>query len=251
MSPDRSAQLALAVYVLIAAALMVRNRYASGLTWSAWFLYMVQRAYSGLWLHWRSNRRCPFPSVGPAIIYANHRSPIDPMMIWTNHHLVPSGTGKKRVIGFLMAREYYELPVIGWICRSVESIPADRNGRDIGPAKEALSRLKAGRLVGIFPEGRLNRGEGLLPFGSGAAWLALRADVPVFPVYIHEAPQGSSMVMPFLYPTRVRVSYGPPIDLTPYRDRPRDTQTVNEVTDLMRRKLAELGGVAIVPAQEN
>ncbi|MCC7423182.1 MAG: hypothetical protein IT428_23140 [Planctomycetaceae bacterium] len=38
---------------------------------------------------------------------------------------------------------------------------------------------------------------------------------------------------------------GPPIDLTPYRNRPRDTETVNEVTDLMRRKLAELGGVAI------
>lgn len=249
MSPDRSAQLALAVYVLIAIALMARDRYASRQTWSAWLLYCVQRTYGGLWLHWRANRRCPFPSNGPAIIYANHRSPIDPMMIWTNHHLTPRGTGRKRVISFLMAREYYELPIVGWICRSVESIPADRNGRDIGPAKEALSRLKSGGLIGIFPEGRLNRGEGLLPFGSGAAWLALRADVPVFPVFIHEAPQGPSMVMPFVFPSRVRISYGLPIDLTPYRDRPRDTETVNEVTDLMRRKLAELGGVAIAPVQ--
>lgn len=245
MTPDASAQMALALYAAVAVALVVRDRAASKLSWSAWFLYAVQRAYAGLWMHWRADRRCPFPGEGAAIILANHRSPIDPMMVWTNHHLTRRGTGPKRVIGFLMAREYYEKPGLRWICRSMESIPADRNGRDIGPVKEALSRLKAGKLVGLFPEGRLNRGPGLLPFGQGVAWLALRADVPIYPVFIHDAPQGDSMVTPFTVPSRVRIRYGEPIDLSPWRGRPRDTETVAEVTEHIRRRVAALGGIVL------
>ena len=48
-----------------------------------------------------------------------------------------------------MAREYYDRRGLRWLCRSMQSIPTSRDGRDIGPAKEALSRLKAGELVKI------------------------------------------------------------------------------------------------------
>lgn len=67
----------------------------------------------------------------------------------------------------------------------MQSIPVDRNGRDIGPTREAIRRLERGDLIGIFPEGGINMGEGLREANPGIAFLALKAGVPVIPVYIH------------------------------------------------------------------
>lgn len=242
MSPDITARLFLTLYALIALGIISAQVVRSGVGLSASFLHALNRAYCGLWFHWRANRRSPFPQSGPALIYGNHRSPVDPLLIWMNHHLGDRGRGPLRVISFLMAREYYEKPGLSWLCRAMQSIPADRDGRDIGPAKEALSRLKAGDLVGVFPEGRINTGPGLGPFGTGFAWLALRSEVPVYPVYLHDSPQHKSMIAPFVHPCRVRVTFGDPIDLSPWYGN-RSREALDEVTSLLRRKLAELGGL--------
>jgi 1-acyl-sn-glycerol-3-phosphate acyltransferase len=172
------------------------------------------------------------------------------MLLWMNTHLTQESSGDRhRVISFLMAREYYEQKnVIGWICRSLRSIPVDRDGRDMSAVKEALNRLRHGELIGIFPEGRLNTGEGLLPANPGIALLALRAKVPVYPVFIHNAPAGgNSMVAPFMRICRVRVTYGDPIDLSPWHGRRKDRATLSEVTTVMMRELARLGGTTFAP----
>lgn len=220
---------------------VLRCRYG----WQVWLLYVIERLHVGLVFRLRTNRRCPFPSEGPAIVIANHRSPVDPMLLWMNTHLTADSPGEKlRVINFLMAREYYEQAgVVGWISRSLLSIPVERDGRDMSAVRESIRRLRRGELVGIFPEGRLNRGEGLLPAIPGMALLALRAKVPVYPVFIHNAPQdGSSMVAPFMKRCRVRLTYGDPIDLSPWFGRRKDRTTLSEVSTAMMQELARLGG---------
>lgn len=243
MSPDRWGQLALALYAAAVLAL---------LTWQAarcrfgpvvWLLYAAERLYLGLFFRWRSNRRCPFPADGPALVIANHRTPVDPLILWMNHHLGPEGRRHIRPISFLMAREYYEVNGLRWLVRAVRSIPVDRAGQDMGPAREALRLLKEGGWVGIFPEGRLNHGPGLLEADTGTAWLALRSQAPVYPVFIHGAPQRESMVASFATPARVRVTYGDPVDLAPYYDRKKTQPLLKEVTDLLMTRLAELGGI--------
>lgn len=242
MNPDSVAKLVLAGYAAIAAAAVVWQCVRSGLSWQVWGLYVVERVYLPLMFHWRANRRCPFPAEGPALIIANHRSPVDPLFLWMNNHL--AGPRRRiRNIRFLMAREYEDVPGVGWIARNVRTIGVERNGNDLKGAREALAALKQGELVGVFPEGRINRGSGLLPADRGTAWLALRSEAPVFPVFIHGAPQGKTMVEPFCTLSRVRVVYGEPIDLSEFYGRRKSQELLREVTDLLMQRLAELGGV--------
>lgn len=242
MTPDTVAKLVLAGYALFATVAIVWQCLRSGVAWGVWVLYVVERLYLPLMFHWRANRRCPFPAEGPALVIANHRSPVDPLFLWMNTHL--AGPRRRvRIVRFMMAREYEGVPGVGWITRNVRTINVERDGRDLKGAREALDALKGGDLVGVFPEGRINEGTELLPADSGIAWLALRSEAPVYPVFIHGAPQGKTMVEPFRTPSRVRVTYGEPIDLSEFYGRRKSQNLLREVTDLLMQRLAELGGV--------
>ena len=244
MTADGVAILTLAVYALGIAGVLVVQAIRCPSGWVVWLLYVTERLYLGLFFRWRSNRRCPFPDRGPALIVANHRSPVDPLFLWMNHHLGEEGERAIRPISFLMAREYYEVQGLGWLFRAVKSIPVDRSGQDVGPAREALRALKEGGWVGVFPEGRLNRGEGLLEGDTGIAWMALRAKAPVYPAFIQNAPRAQSMVAAFCTPAKVRVVYGDPVDLSAYYEQKKTQALLKEVTDLLMVRLAELGGIA-------
>jgi 1-acyl-sn-glycerol-3-phosphate acyltransferase len=232
----------LAVYAVIAfVSIAWQVKHKAGRL-GLWFIYTVEKVYAPLFFHWRANRRCPFPDDGPAIILANHRSPVDPVFVWAQHHL--SGpSGRMRPISFMTAKEYFDVPGVGWICRTLNSIPVNRDGADMGPVREALRRLHNGELVGVFPEGRINKGEGLLPGNPGIAWLALTAKVPVFPVFVHGAPQGRTMIEPFYARTRVQVSYGDSIDLSAYYGQRKTRELLQEVTELMMTRLGQVGGL--------
>ncbi|MCH8830150.1 MAG: 1-acyl-sn-glycerol-3-phosphate acyltransferase [Planctomycetes bacterium] len=248
MSPETTAKIAIAGFAAVAAALIVRDMLRWEIGYKVWVLYALNRVYGAFFFHPRYNRRCPFPENGPALIIANHRSAIDPLVIWLNHHL--SGpNGKIRMIRFMMAREYMQVPGVGWITRTACVIPADRNGRDSGPAREALRAMQNGHIVALFPEGRINKGTDLLPVSTGIAWLALRAKVLVYPVYLRDSPQEGGMLGAFCRFSRVKVAYGDPIDLSRFSGQRKSQEILREVTDLMMDKLASLGGVKATPSE--
>jgi len=242
MDSERIAQLTLATYAVLAAIIVAWQILRCPGGWRVSVLYFIDRLHCSMVFHWRSNRRCPLPAKGPAIVIANHRSPADPMILWMNNHLRADGSDVC-TISFLMAREYYKIPGLRFICEAMQSIPIDRDGQDMAPARSALRRLQSGDFVGVFPEGRINTGDGLLDANPGVAWLALRAKVPVYPVFIHGSPRGKNMVEPFHTFARVRVEYGNPIDLTPYYDQRVTQELMREVTDLLMNRLAEVGGI--------
>lgn len=247
---ESTAILLLFVYAVVAVWLIawrVRRYDVNGL---AWMLYCVERVFVGLMWRWRSDRPCPFPSDGAALVIANHSSAADPMQLWMNHHL-GSGRRNVRTISFMMAKEYYNVPGIHWICRSMRSIPVSRDGKDTGPLRDALRKLQKGHLVGIFPEGRINVDDnGILDGSLGVGWLALKSRVPVYPVYLDNVPGGSNMVTPFLTRSQVRVIYGEPIDLSEFYDQRPKGVVLEQVTELMMTRLAELGGVERVRERE-
>jgi len=234
MQPDMAAKWTLAFYIAIAVAAVLWQvaRWPDG--WNAWALAVVNRFYIRAFFHFRTNRPCPFPTDGPAIIIANHSSPMDPMFVWV---------GRRETIGFMMAREYYDVKFLHWIAVAMQSIPVERNGKDLAPTRAALRRLKAGKLLGVFPEGGINRESDLQAGNPGMAWLAVRSQVPVYPVYIHNSPSGESMIDPFYNFGPVTVYYGDPIDLSAYYDRKPTQDVLQEVTDIMMARIAELGDV--------
>ena len=241
------AVLTLAFYLAVVASLVLRSVKEAQWDWGAWFLYAVARVYGPGMFHCRVvNPPCPIPETGAALVVVNHRSPTDPIMVWLNHHIRRDGRQHRhmRIIGFLTAAEYCTVPGIAWICRKMQSIPVERNGQDMGPTREALRRLKDGRLVGIFPEGRINPGRDLLAGNQGLAFLALKSRVPVYPIFIEGAPRPTeNMVAPFIERCRVSVTYGEAIDLSHYYGQKLSQEILAEVTDLLMSKLADTGGV--------
>ncbi|MCA9033703.1 MAG: 1-acyl-sn-glycerol-3-phosphate acyltransferase [Planctomycetaceae bacterium] len=231
------------VAILVAAMISIGR---SGAGWGVWFCYMTGRLQTRIFCRWKANNACPFPEEGPAIIVANHTSPVDPVIVWMRH-FASFRKYRIRVIGFMMAREYYlQRGPVGWVCRTMQSIPVARAGRDMGPVKEALKRLEAGHLLGLFPEGRLNDkspDSQLLAGGTGVAWLALKSRVPVIPVFIHNAPRSKSMIRVFFKFTRTSVTYGEPLDLSKWYDTKLSHEVLSAATDQIMSAIAQLGGI--------
>ena len=139
---------------------------------------------------------------GAAILVCNHISGLDPVMIQS---LCP------RSIVWMMAREYYEIPVLKWFFRTIEAIPVDRTGRDLAATRAALRALGDGRVLGIFPEGKIEKTRDLIPFQTGVAMMAIKTGVPVYPAYINGTQRGMSMVRAFLTPSEATITFGPPV----------------------------------------
>lgn len=245
LSPDQTAVIVVVTLVLIFSAMIAvrASQYDGG--WRLLLLYSISRVYAGIRFRVRSDGRCTYPDEGGALIVANHRSPVDPVLLMQNCHLKPHGHGRFRIVSFMMLSAYYDFhPLTAFACRSMRSIPVDRSGQDMSSVKQALRELKAGHLVGIFPEAGINQGtRGLLPADTGAAWLALAAKVPVIPVFIHGAPTAKDMLSPFLKTARVKLTYGTPISLEAFYGKRKTQELLQQATLLIMYELGRLGGV--------
>ncbi|MBU3749256.1 MAG: 1-acyl-sn-glycerol-3-phosphate acyltransferase [Mycobacterium sp.] len=115
------------------------------------------------------------PAVGGAVIAMNHISYID---------FLPAGLAtrqRRRRIRYMLKAEALENPTVDWIIRHTRCIPVDRTA-GAGAYAEALRRLRAGELVGVFPEATISRSFELKEFKSGASRMALEAQVPIIPL---------------------------------------------------------------------
>jgi 1-acyl-sn-glycerol-3-phosphate acyltransferase len=248
MSPDAAAiATLLTLGIALALAFLGQIRHAG--SFSAWLLTRAMRIYTLLMLRQRIHGPCPLPMEGPAIVICNHRSPVDPVLAYSAS-LMKHGGYSMRVLEFMTASEYCDLGgVVGWMTRTARCLPVDRNGQDTRSAKEALRRLQAGKIVGIFPEGRINTsGDPLLPFNPGVAWLALRSQAPVYPALIRNAPRGASMVGAFLKRQSADVVYGPEIDLSRWSGERPAPELLQEVAQYLQAELLRANAAAPVPA---
>jgi 1-acyl-sn-glycerol-3-phosphate acyltransferase len=144
------------------------------------------------------------PKQGPAILICNHTSGLDPMLIQS---VCP------RLIVWMMAREYYEISALRWVFKTVEAIPVDRGGRDLAATRAALRALEAGRILGVFPEGKIETSRDLLPFQTGVAMMAVKANVPVYPAYLDGTQRRREMLHALLYPNVASIAFGAPLEV--------------------------------------
>lgn len=191
------------------------------------------RAYSQLWHCWTSNGPLPLFPKGPALIVANHTCATDPAFITA---------GSSRPFGFLLAEEYYHIWFLRPLFAYIGCLPVKRDGYDVAALRRAGRLLSAGEVLCIFPEGDLsNAGRSRpRPGKLGVAWLALRSRAPVYPVGIAGGPRTSDVLPAWLKPSRVRVAYGPPLDLSAYHDRPLSRALLAEVTDRIMDEITRL-----------
>ena len=111
----------------------------------------------------------------------------------------------------MVAGEYFKNKMFGPLLRMYQAIPTNRGGVDTASTKRAIALAKSGRFVGMFPEGRINRSKSpLLSIRPGAAIVALRANVPLVPVWIEGAPPGWAVYSALFVPAKVRIIVGTP-----------------------------------------
>jgi 1-acyl-sn-glycerol-3-phosphate acyltransferase len=222
-------------YVAVIAVLFYRWKWTTDYTLGQYFLYAVNRFFTQVRWRARVEGSIDLPTSQGAILVANHRAGIDPLLLQL---------GTRRVVHWLVAREYVEHPAMAWAFRILESIPVNRRGIDTAATKQAIRIAKQGGFVGMFPEGRINFGEEvLLPGRPGAALVALKARVPVIPCYVHGAPYDGTALGSFLMKGNARVRIGKPIDLAEFYHMEGDREVQQELTKRFMTEIARLAGV--------
>jgi 1-acyl-sn-glycerol-3-phosphate acyltransferase len=114
------------------------------------------------------------PRAGPVLLAANHaNSLIDPVLL---------GIAARRPVHLLAKAPLFTVPVFGDALRALGMVPAYRGSDDpkqVAKNLESLAAaaraLAAGKVMGIFPEGKSHDATALALVRSGAARLALRA----------------------------------------------------------------------------
>jgi 1-acyl-sn-glycerol-3-phosphate acyltransferase len=116
------------------------------------------------------------PTRGGAVIAMNHISYID---------YLPAGLAsrQRRRIRFMLKAEALDHRAIDFIIKHTDCIPVDRSAGADAYA-ESVRRLRAGQLVGVFPEATISRSFELKEFKSGAVRMALEARVPIVPLIV-------------------------------------------------------------------
>jgi 1-acyl-sn-glycerol-3-phosphate acyltransferase len=156
-------------------------------------LYGYTHFYQGG--HWEPSS---VPETGPAILACNHVSVLDPLFLVASN---------RRMISFLVAQEYYDKAWMRRLLEQTYSIPVRRDRRDVGALLQARRLLEDGRVLGIFPEGGINRDQ----IQKGVAWLVRESAAPVVPAHISGARQGRSDLATWLHRQRPLLRYGVPL----------------------------------------
>ncbi len=167
-------------------------------------LHAINSLFARVYHHLTILEPCPLPREGPAIVVCNHISGLDPLLI--------QSACTYRLITWMMAKEYMDLPVLGRVFKTLGVIPVDRGSRETGPLRQVFRQLEQGRIIGIFPEGKISTINGLLDFQTGAALIAIRAKVPVYPAYLDGTQRNKEMKPAFLQRSSSKIAFGPAVE---------------------------------------
>ncbi|MGH3561687.1 MAG: lysophospholipid acyltransferase family protein, partial [Mycobacterium sp.] len=117
------------------------------------------------------------PQTGGAVIAINHTSYIDfvPAALAVYH--------RGRRMRFMIKVEMQQVKVVNFLIKHTGTIPVDRRaGADA--YQHAVAALRAGEVVGVYPEATISRSFELKEFKTGAARMALAAQVPIVPLIV-------------------------------------------------------------------
>ncbi|HEX5563508.1 MAG TPA: lysophospholipid acyltransferase family protein [Sporosarcina sp.] len=152
-----------------------------------------------------------FPAEGGVLLCTNHIDNLDPPVV---------GISCPRTVHFMAKEELFKVPILKTILPKVNAFPVKRGMSDREAFRTALKLLRSGNVVGMFPEGTRSKtgelGKGL----AGAGFFALKGDADVMPCAI---------IGPYKPFRTLRVVYGKPIAMAPFRESKASAEEVTEV----------------------
>ncbi len=168
------------------------------------------------------------PAEGAAVLAINHTAYVDFIYVGLEAY-----RHDRRQVRFMGKVELSGNRILRWAMRGCGVILVDRSaGRD--SYVSAVDELRRGEVVGIYPEATISRSFEIKAFKSGAARMALEADVPIIPAIVWGAQRIATKGRPrHLGRTRtpVMVSIGEPIA---------PDGTADELTERLRHEMQAL-----------
>ena len=139
------------------------------------------------------------PAEGAVILAANHASNIDPPLMAS---LI------ERPVSYMAKIELFENPIFGAAIRRCHAFPVKRGESDRGAIKAAVTVLKEGRVLGLFPEGTRSKTGQLQKAEAGVALIAAMTGAPIVPVAILNTHRifANGGLLP-----QLRIMYGAPM----------------------------------------
>jgi 1-acyl-sn-glycerol-3-phosphate acyltransferase len=117
-----------------------------------------------------------FPDQGPALIVGNHLGDADLIVGFAN--------SPAENVEVIAKSELYEIPILGKLLDIYGVIWVHRGQPDRKALRSVLQGLKEGRMIAIAPEGRESLTGSMEEGTNGAAYIALKAEVPIIPVTV-------------------------------------------------------------------
>ena len=185
------------------------------------FLYTVARGLAavmfGLLFPLRYHHTERYGLDAPYIAMSNHQTWMDPLIL--------AKPCKRYEIRFVGKKELVKNKFVKKVLDGLHMIVVDRHNTDLAAMRQCSRALKEGYVLGIFPEGTRHLPDLMSEVETGTAVLALRANVPLLPVFIDGKPR--------LFRLR-HVYIGEPIDISDLRAQGFDAQVVAQVTARIR-----------------
>jgi len=193
-----------------------------------WLTWWVARTGFALFWRYRVVGAKHLPRKGAFILAGNHRSNADPALL---------GCTPRRRNYFFAKQELFRNRLFGWYIRALGAFPVARGEADLAAVRFALDVLKRGHVLVFFPEGTRSRTGAFLPAQPGLGLIALRARVPVVPVYVAHSVEALRRKIPR---RPVRAVIGAPIDPAAVKVR-RGREGYQDFADRVLEEIKALG----------
>lgn len=192
-----------------------------------------------VWCRMSVTGRENIPKTGTFLLAPVHRSMIDTP--------ISSGLTFRRM-RFMGADKYWQHVRFGRLLTALGGFPVTRGSADREALKRCIELLDNGEPLVLFPEGERKSGPVVHPLFDGAAYIAVKAGVPIIPVGIG----GSERAMPkgakWIRPTKLAVVIGPPIPASTAATPKEQRQAARALSVTLHAELQRLLDVAIAKA---
>ncbi|WP_088320791.1 1-acyl-sn-glycerol-3-phosphate acyltransferase [Kineosporia sp. R_H_3] len=191
-------------------------------------ILLAKTVFRGLGLRFSLEGTEHIPREGGAVIASNHVSYLDFTFVGLGAQ--PAG----RLVRFMAKDAVFKHRISGPLMRGMKHIPVDRAAGSQA-FRDALAALKAGELVGVFPEATISRAYMLKDFKAGAARMAQAAQVPIVPCIVWGGQRIYTKGRPRDYGRgkALTIAYGEPL-------RPAKRDNSEEVTAELHARMAEM-----------
>jgi 1-acyl-sn-glycerol-3-phosphate acyltransferase len=180
------------------------------------------------------------PTQGAFLLAPVHRSILDTPI---------SAAVTRRRLRFMGADKYWKSKRFGRLLSALGGFPVTRGTADREALQRCIEILQRGEPLVLFPEGERKSGDVVQPLFDGATYIAVKAGVPIVPVGIG----GSERAMPkgskFIYPRKVHVVVGEPIQVPATEPGKAQRQAVRQVTQSLHTELQRLYDAASARAR--